>query len=237
MTSKFAPGWILTTCVALALAVLLWLGFWQLDRLEEKTAFLAQIDASIDGEPEPFPDYVKNPEEWEYRKVNISAKAFEDNRLICIFGRNNSGEMGLFQLIPISLKGSQHMLVNMGWKKVKDLANISCESGIRFGDSKTVILTGIIRSQTKDSAFTPNADVENRVWYKLDIASKAQVMDIENLLPLMLDNVSVDGGMLRETYMPLSIPNDHLQYALTWFGVAIMLIGVYVAFGLQRARK
>lgn len=233
MTDKFAPGWILTSCVAIALTVLLWLGFWQLDRLDEKTAFLAQIDVSLKGEPEAFPDFVDEISTWEYRKVEIKATVMGMEAL-CIFGRNTEGVMGLYHIVPVMLEGGQQLLVNSGWSEVADLGKLACSS-IKTG-SHSVTMVGVVRLPNEKNFATPPANIEDRIWYTLDIESKAKAAGLENLLPAILDNVTL-GGRTYDTYMPLSVPNDHMQYALTWFGLSVMLIGVYIAFGMQRARK
>ena len=234
MTDKFAPGWILTTCVAMALAVLLWLGFWQLERLDEKTDFLEQIDASMRNMPVAFPAEVAEPEAWEYKKVALIG-AINNESPLCIVGRNGKNEIGLFSLFPLTLVSGQQILAVSGWNQLDDMSNIQCSSdkvnvpGMEY--------TGIIRRPTENNMFTPEADLENKVWYKLDIPSMAESLGSDKLLPLLLDQASVSEFVIPVTYMPLSVPNDHLQYALTWFGLAVMLIGVYIAFGMQRASK
>lgn len=234
MANKFAPGWILTTCVAMALGVLLWLGFWQLDRLEEKTAFLAQIETALKGEPEDLIQDIEKHSDWEYRKVNI-AGTVNEQRYYCIFGRKHDGEMGLFYLLPVMVENEKIILVNAGWNALTDMGKVICPSTKVTIQELTAV--GIVRYPHENNAFTPEADVENRVWYKLDILSMDKVDPAITLSPMLLDNASINGADAVETYMPLSVPNDHMQYAMTWFGLAVMLLGVYIVFGMQRARK
>lgn len=237
MTVKFTPGWVLSTCVALALGVLLWLGFWQLERLEEKTTFLAEIETSMKGTPVTLPDQIETPEEWVYKKVTLSG-SIDKKQALCIFGRNKDNEMGVFQLAPVTLAGGQLLLTNWGWLSLDDMGNVSCP--VAVVDFPFIELTGILRASGQKNSFTPEPDIEGRVWYNFDVDSMQSYLDDDMLLPLLLDSIEVVGLKTAEpieTYMPHSLPNDHLQYAITWLGLALMLMGVYIAFGLQRGRK
>lgn len=246
LKNKFAPGWVLTTCVAMALAILLWLGFWQLDRLEQKTHLIASIEASLTATPIALPEDLTTIADYEYKRVLIIAKTAEASNA-CVFGRNSKGEVGLFYMVPVVLEDGQIIFINFDWESEKiakenrseiNLGARLCPSLDSYG--LDLMINGVVRLSSKGNMVTPEPDLENAIWYNADVISMGKALKLASTAPFFLDAIIIEDSAdktPRESLMQLNLPNDHLQYAITWFGLAIVLIGVYLAFGMQRARK
>ncbi len=246
LKSKFSPGWVLTTCVAAALAILLWLGFWQLERLEEKTHLIASIEASLTATPVALPEDLTTIADYEYKRVLVKAKTAQASNA-CVFGRNSKGEVGLFYMVPVELEDGQIIFVNFDWESEKvakeniteiNMGDRLCPSLDSYG--MDLIVNGIVRLSSKGNMVTPEPDLENAIWYNADVISMGKAFKLASAVPFFLDAIIIEDSedkTPRESLMQMNLPNDHLQYAMTWFGLAIVLIGVYIAFGMQRARK
>lgn len=246
LKNKFAPGWVLTTCVAMALAVLLWLGFWQLDRLEEKTKLIASIEASLTAIPIALPQDLSTIADYEYKRVLVKAKTAQASNA-CVFGRNSKGEVGLFYMVPVELEDGQIIFINFDWESEKiakenkteiNLGDRLCSSLDSFG--LDLLINGVVRLSSKGNMVTPEPDLENAIWYNANVISMGDTFKLNSVAPFFLDAIIIEDSedkTPRESLMQLDLPNDHLQYAMTWFGLAMVLIGVYLAFGMQRARK
>ena len=246
LQDKFSPGWVLTTCVGLALTIILWLGFWQLDRLEEKTTLIANIEASLTATPIALPEDLSTIADYEYKRVLIKAKTSQASN-VCVFGRNSKGEVGLFYMLPIELDNGQVIFINFDWESEKAAKENIVEMGVSDrlcptldGGGLDLTINGVVRLSSKGNMVTPAPDLKNAIWYNADVVAIGKAFELDSVVPFFLDAIIIEDSedkTPRESLMQLNLPNDHLQYALTWFGLAVMLIGVYVAFGMQRARK
>jgi len=224
---NFKPGFILTTAVLLALSILLYLGTWQLQRLTWKEELISSIAASRVAEPVQLADAGQE----EFLRVKFLGNII-DLPPVCIFGTNSDGEIGMFQLQPASRRHGEVVLVNMGWVGNDKV----CEA--YDGLLGEVNIIGVLRSAKTPTNITPPSDVKNRIWYIADLAGMNTVYDFETLHPYYLDAVLLDGDEApRESLMRDGIVNNHLQYAITWFGLAASLLAVFIALGFKRGRE
>ena len=87
--------------------------------------------------------------------------------------------------------------------------------------------------------FTPDNNASANSWYWFDVAALRKVTSIPELAPMViqLDTPDHSGQWPVATALSPNLPNKHFGYALTWFGLAITLLGVYIAFIVQERRK
>ena len=99
-------------------------------------------------------------------------------------------------------------------------------------------VTGLLRAPEQANYFTPANDAASNAWYRREPADIARAFNLVNVAPFMLDAT----GEYRPDMLPqpnetkLTFTNNHLGYALTWYGLACTLVGVFCAFAWQRLR-
>jgi surfeit locus 1 family protein len=217
---------ILTLASLISLAILIGLGTWQMKRLEWKEALLLERDQQQSLPLIDLPDTLDNPEDLNYRNVEIEGKFLKD-KAVKLIPRVHEGESGANLIIPYERKDGSTFLIDLGWvpqgfdEQALDL------------DGST--LQGMARLPAERGSMQPDNQLSDRLlfWYDLEDIEKS--LDIQNLQPLIIQRQK--GGILDETLnapIPhteqIFIPNNHLQYAVTWYALAITLIGVYIFY-------
>ena len=219
---------------AIGVAILVALGAWQVARLQWKNAIVAQIEARrtapVTSLP-PAPQWPSlKPDDYEYRHVALTG-AFEPDKTVLVYrgGTPNApgAGPGYLVLTPLRLPTDDVVIVNRGFVP---LADASAARGT--APTGTVSVSGLMRSPETRNAFTPADDTAKGVWYTRDPASIAATSNLQRVAPFTID-VDADPkaqGWPRAGTTVIDIPNNHLSYALTWWGLALALIAVTVAF-------
>lgn len=242
-------GLVLPGLLALAaLAVLVALGTWQLDRLAWKQALVAQVEARATAAPAQLADPARWPamtaETDDYRRVRL-AGTFRHGREAYLYhvagdsrvaDRGRPRGQGYFVMTPLDLEGGGTVVVNRGFVPADRLDPATRAEGQTAG---IVTVTGLIRFPEARGAFAASDDPVRRIFYTRDIAAMAGVMGLTGTVaPFSVDAdaTPVPGGLPVGGETRLTFTNRHLEYALTWFGLALTLIGVFGAFAVQRLR-
>lgn len=229
---------------AAGLAVLLSLGFWQLERLEWKTELLERIAENMAAPPLTLPENIGRsqlPEtmdwsRWEYRHV-CAEGGFLHGKEMHLFATDvHSGEAGYHVYTPFKRESGSAVIINRGWvpPAKKDPATRE-ESQVEGA----TIVCGIFRLSRKKGWFTPHNQPTFNEWYYPDGEQMAQAAGLETPHPVFIDADEAEsagsypvGGQTR-----VDIPNNHLGYAITWFGLAAALLGVFIVFAWGRRRR
>ena len=101
---------------------------------------------------------------------------------------------------------------------------------------------GVVRLAPVRTFFAPDNDVEGNLWYWPDIpamTASAFPNGSAKALPIFVEadaDPAPPGGLPRGGVTRIALPNRHLEYALTWYGLAATLLGVYSAFAISRLR-
>ncbi|MBM3608400.1 MAG: SURF1 family protein, partial [Alphaproteobacteria bacterium] len=129
-----------------------------------------------------------------------------------------------------------HVLVNRGFVPERLRDAMSRSTGQVEG---AVRITGHIRAAETRSAFTPADTPEKGVWYTRDPRAMAAYLKLPDAAPFVIDADGPEnpGGWPKPGAARIRIPNNHLSYALTWFGLAATLLGVFAACGWRRLRE
>lgn len=230
----------LTVCTLIALGILLWLGFWQLDRRDWKRDMVAE---RIAGLAAPAATVSEVPADWrsfEFRRVRVTGRYLhgKDMRLVA---RSHNRRVGVHIVTPLRLAEGVVVLVNRGWAPRGWKNPIRPETAPQPGP---VTVEGVLRAGGRPSRWTPDNEPAGGVWYYTDASAMARAAGLSGVKPYILDATAPEGaapnsGRAAEDF-PIGgqtradLPNNHLQYALTWFALAAALIGVYIAFHLKR---
>lgn len=237
MRPLLAPG-----LAALAgVAVLVTLGLWQLDRREWKNDLLARIEARIHAPPGDVVAEADWPAwdaaEDEYRRVRV-AGVFAHDKATLVRGnapRDRQGNVraGFFVLTPLMRDDGSTLLVNRGFVP-EELRDPARRPGSQPGGRVSV--TGLMRASQARGPFVPEDDPQKGEWFTRDIAAIAATRGLTRVAPFIVDaDASTTAAWPRGGLTVVSFPNNHLEYALTWFGLAAALVGVFAAFARRQA--
>lgn len=230
--------WPVTVSAAVAFAILLGLGTWQVQRLHWKEGLIATIDERIASSPAALADieqrYSKTGD-VDYYPVSVSG-TFEHDGEQFFFATHN-GQSGYYVYAPLRLADGRAVLVNRGFVPFDRKVSASRAAGQVRG---LVTVTGLARNPlaAKPSWAVPDNDPVANIFYWKDrdaMAANAGV-DEQELLPFFVDADATPnpGGLPVGGVTIVSLPNNHLQYAVTWYGLAAALAAVFIVWSWKR---
>lgn len=233
---------VLGVLAALGIVVLTALGIWQVERRAWKLDLIARIDSRIHAEPVPAPGPAQWPvvtrERDEYRRVRLAGH-FLDGRQTLVQAVTERGG-GYWVLTPLATDGGFTVLVNRGFVPEAERQAASAPGTQPDG---LVQVTGLLRMTEPKGGFLRSNDPAAGRWYSRDVAAIAATKGLADTAPYFVDAdaaTSPGGGAGPVGGLTVvSLPNNHLVYALTWFALALMLAGaaVWVARDEWRNRR
>jgi surfeit locus 1 family protein len=238
MTTKAAPvaktrfplG--LTIATVIAMAILVALGAWQLQRLTWKENLLARV-AALQGAPpralEPTIDSVAFGADRDFTRVVVDCPGLGTAPYLELYSVRDVGAgVRLISACRIAAGRYDNILVDRGF--VSDQA--PGRPKIDPADRAPMHLVGVLRKPDRATFVTPKNDVARNHWYSRDVPAMAAVLHATGPAPLILmaeTSTNPELKALDPQPLPTEIPNRHFEYALTWFGLAGALACVYAA--------
>ncbi len=212
--------WLFFVCIAIpGLLVLLSLGIWQTKRLAWKEALLENIVSSLSSEPSLLPIDVKKSEH-NYKMVKI--KGSLEPRSIFILTPVKGSGAGFRVISPFKLKdGGKKILVDRG--VIKEKAKLRLETS-----GKRMLIVGYLSWPNETDYFTPDPNFSRNIWFSRDLEKMANFLGTQPILVTVTEN-RLDPSIKMQDPTN-SIPNNHLQYAITWFMMSILWFGMSVYF-------
>ncbi len=213
-----------------ALAILLSLGTWQVQRLYWKEALLADIAERRVAAPVPLADIeamAARGEDIEYRPVTVSG-VFANNRERHFFATWH-GQTGYYIYTPLQLADGRFLFVNRGFVPFEAKEPEMRKQGQLTGEQA---VTGLARARLdeKPSSIVPDNDLAKNIFYWKDLDAMASSTGIaaDRLVPFFVDAGDAPNpkGLPIGGVTQFDLPNNHLQYAVTWYGLAAALVGV-----------
>ena len=214
--------------------VLLGLGTWQMQRLSWKQALIAEREAGLAAPPTVLPDGDADWPSFAFRKVTV--KGVFRHELEQVFGvKTNNNILGHDILTPLIRPDGKAILIDRGWVPADRVNPDSRPAGQLAGK---VTVNGIARYRADDrpGLFTPENDPVTGYWYYYDLPAMEAALGLE-LAPLVVeaDATPNPGGLPIGGRTEILLTNNHLQYAITWYGLAVALVAVYIVFHRQQA--
>jgi surfeit locus 1 family protein len=233
---RLRPTFWPTVMAVPAFLVLVGLGIWQLERLHWKEGLIAAREAAVAAPATDIPRDAAEAAGMEFRHVRASGE-FLNDREFFLGASNEAGTTGFHVVTPLRLADSSLLLVDRGWIP----GNLKDKAGRAAGEpSGTVTVEGLLRLGIvgKPNWFVPDNRCDINYWFWIDIAGMARCSDLKDVLPFTVDAGPAPnpGGYPRGGVTRIALPNDHLQYALTWFALAIGLTVIYVVYHRGRAK-
>ncbi len=218
-----------------SLAILISLGIWQLQRKEWKENLIATLDAQLKAQPAPLPPASEwpalNRENSEFRRVTLQAEAVATSSPVYLYTgasalRTDVKQPGYFVFAPARLPDGRTVVVNHGYvpldRKVEPAA----------GPEK---ITGYIRWPESPGWFVSAHDSKGDIWFVRDPVAMAKARGWGAVAPFYIDQEAPvpPEGFPKPGPLAVKLRNDHLGYALTWFGLAASLLAVFLAWAAR----
>ena len=233
---KFRPFLWLTIVTLPALLMLIGLGSWQLQRLQWKNDLISSFEARSAADAIPIPTANAELDDLEFRNLALNG-VFLHERETFLTGRTYEGNAGFHVVTPLLLEDGRIILVNRGW--VSEDYRDPAKRAFSQIDGKTSV-AGILRRPGVKGYFVPENEPENGFWFTL---VPSQINQHLALGDAAIDQFYADALRTSDVVtLPiaaktkLNLRNAHLSYAMTWYGIALALIGVYIAFHCQAGR-
>ena len=230
---------------ALGFVILVGLGIWQLERKAWKEGLIETLGERIAAPPSELPGpllwAVTQADRHEFRRVHFPAEFLhEQEALVYTVGsalRPDVSGPGYWVFTPARLPGGSVVMVNRGFVS-EGLQNPRArEEGQTTG---VVELVGAMRWPEPRGWFAPKDDPQRNVWFARDHRAIAEWKILSEVAPFYVEQEAPvpPGGIPKPGSLTVKLRNDHLQYALTWFGLAAVLLVVFVIWAVgASARK
>ena len=226
----FRPRLVPTLFTVPSLVLLIGLGVWQVQRLHWKEGLIAQRDAAVAAAPVAPPQMLEQARGLEFHPI-VAEGTFENDKELFLAATSDEGEAGYQVITPLVMSDGRTIFVNRGFipLELKDRAKRTA------GELSGVVrVVGLLRvpPAKKPSFFLPDNRPDLNLWFWVDLPAMAQKDGIAGATPFYLDadKAANPGGWPKGGVTRLELPNNHLQYALTWFSLAIALVVIYVLY-------
>ena len=193
---------------ALGLALLLGLGTWQVQRMQWKAGVLAEMEAALYAPPGPLPAAI-DPVRDQWRAVTATGRFTGEDRLV-MASRKGLGAGWL--LVAVFEADGRRVLVDRGFlpDARRDAARPATPAAI----------TGNLHWPDEVDRFTPDPDPARGLWYARDVPALARVLEAEPALVVLRATSEADPPAIPTPLDTAHVPDNHLNYAITWFSLA-----------------
>ncbi|MCW5771909.1 MAG: SURF1 family protein [Rhodospirillaceae bacterium] len=211
------------------------LGAWQVQRLEWKTALIAERQAQRDAQPLQGLPTTFDRAKHEYRKVRLAGRFLHEKEMY-LAARSFRGNPGYHVVTPFALTGDGTILVDRGWIPLDRKAPESRSYGQAPGETA---VEGYLRVPPPQGWFVPDNEPAKNFWFWIDIPTMARHAGLAGVKPYFLEAGPAEnrGGYPIGGQTRFELPNDHLHSAITWFSMAIIGVVIYLLYHRRRARE
>lgn len=207
-------------------AILVALGVWQLQRLEWKQAILSEIEAKISAAPIAVPAQ-PSPITHTYLPV-VAEGVLEPGELHVLVSQKRIGA-GYRIIAPMTLDDGRRILVDRGFTKTENKAESR-----PLGPAK---VTGNLHWPQETGGSIPSPDLAANIWFARDVPAMAAALGTTPTLIIAREMTPADPALTPLPVDTSGIPNDHLQYAGTWFSLAAIwaIMTLYFLWRMRRS--
>jgi surfeit locus 1 family protein len=226
-------------------AVLIGLGTWQVERKARKEALIATLTQRLNAPPQPLP----LPQNWaqldrseaEFRRVAFRADFLADMREARLFTsgsalRDDVQEPGYFVFAPARLTDGRKVMVNRGFASAVRPTPATPPVAV---PQLPVDVIGVMRWPGQPGWFDHTYSPTDDLWFVADHVGMAAQNQWGEVAPFYVEMEAPvpSGGVPRPGRLRINLPNDHLQYAITWYGLAAVLAVVFLLWARSRRRQ
>jgi len=218
-----------------ALALLLYLGTWQVQRLHWKTALVDRLESRMAAPVMDLPATLDDPAAVEYRRVRAVGR-FLHEREMYLLGYSPRGSAGFYVVTPLLRTGAPPVLVNRGWVPPERKDPARRPAGQAAAEATVV---GLVRQAQTPGWFTPDNEPDNNSWFTIEPEAMGRAAGLDRVAPVYLQALADAAPEGAPAGLPgeVRLRNPHLQYAVTWYALALALIVIYVLYHRGRGRE
>jgi surfeit locus 1 family protein len=215
--------------LALSIVLLcLALGVWQVHRLSWKEGLIAARAAAVAAPAVPAPRRAAEARGMEFRHVSDEGVLLNDKELFVV-AISKTGQAGFHVLTPLRETSGRIVFINRGFvpSALRDRAK-----RIEGEPRGTVQIKGLLRlpPDGPPNWFVPANRPDQNEWFWVDLPAMARAEKLGNVAAFYIDADATPnpGGWPQGGVTRLALPNHHLQYAITWFSLAVAMAVIYV---------
>ena len=233
-SSRFRPSFKACLAAGTVFLMLLGLASWQVQRLFWKTDLIEMRQTRSQMAPLPLPPVLEDPAAFEFRLVTVTGRFLHGDEMY-LGARSLNNNLGYHVITPLLGAEGTLVLVDRGWVPLDRKLPDSRAEGQLEG---VVSLEGILRLGGRQGWFTPDNRADENFWYWVDLAAMEVALG-RDLMPLMVEAGPAPnpGGYPIGGQTRIDLPNDHLQYAVTWYALAVALVVIFVLYHRGGARR
>lgn len=204
-------------------AIFLWLGTWQLSRMQWKSQILHEIDRRLGADTVALPAS-PDPDTDKYLLVRVTGDIGRDELHVLTFADNGPGYK---VIVPMTLQDGRRILLDRGY--IPEMAKDTQREG-----GETTVIGALVWPQETDS-YVPQANRAKNIWFARDVPLMAETLGTGAVMVSVLKTSNLEG--VTPLPVNVNIPNRHLEYVLTWYSLAIIWIGMTGALLWRIKRK
>lgn len=206
----------------------MFLGGWQLDRLNQKQSLLQDVYYRLEQKPIPLEDVGQiDKDTHNYRRVQITGK-FEQNPLYVLTSEKPWGT-GFLQIVALQTKNTR-ILVERGYIPENQMKTTSIPSD-------TITMDAVLYWPNETGFFTPAPDTQKNIWFARDVDVMADTLNTDSILAVVQQSSDQENTWPRPVITDArAIPNNHFQYAMTWFSLGLIWL-IMSAIWIRRIRR
>ncbi len=243
LVRRGGAGFVVFTFVMVALFT--GLGVWQLQRRLEKHALIAALTERLATAPVPLPEVAQwpklDPARDEFRRVAFTATyARAPDAMVYSAGSAVRGDIagpGTWAFLPARIASGETVAINTGFventmqqREVEDRAVAKLVTG------QPVMLTGYLRFPERPGLLTPAENRDKRLWFVRDTGAMASALGWGNVAPFYIDLETPvpANGVPKPGPLAVHLRDEHMQYAITWFSLAVVVVIAFVVWARGR---
>jgi surfeit locus 1 family protein len=199
------------------------LGTWQVLRLYSKNNLISDLENNLKKNSINFNVNIDK----EYTKVLFKKKDLKSKIFLYHL---NKGEIGFKVIVSYEVNSSLVVLVDKGWIR-KDKINLI--KNTLFNDD---IIEGYTKKIREKNLFTPNNNIKEDFVYSVEVDNLKKSLN-KNIYPLLIIQTSKTNKNIVSNDYEISLSNNHLQYAITWYGLALVTIIFFLYYRKKIIKK
>ncbi len=211
--------------------ILVWLGTWQVHRLAWKEGLIAQIQTRLAAAPVPVP---ADPDPQRDRLLRVTATGGIGGQELDVLASLQPFGVGYRVIVPVTLQDGRRILVDLGFVP-EDLKDPAARPP--SAPEAPVHVTGLLLWPNETDSFTPQPDLGRNIWFARDVEAMAKALDTDPVL-IVAEAHSL-GDWPRPQPPGVDLPNNHLEYAITWFSLTavwLVMTGLWIMTEIRGRR-